>query len=54
MLGRLLFGLRMEIVFAPEERDVYSYERVPSDLAPLGARPGSREESIALLRSFGE
>jgi len=25
-----------------EERDVYSYERTPKDLAPLGAKPGSR------------
>ncbi|MDX6499102.1 MAG: hypothetical protein QOG23_2362 [Blastocatellia bacterium] len=30
------------VVFAPEERDVYSYERTTKDLAPLGAKPGSR------------
>jgi hypothetical protein len=27
-------------VFAPEERDVYSYQHTPKDLAPLGAKPG--------------
>jgi len=32
-------------VFAPEERDVYSYERTHKDLAPLGPKPGS--ETIA-------
>lgn len=45
----------MEIVFAPEERDVYSYERVPNDVAPLGAKAGRRtlaKESVALLRSL--
>lgn len=31
-----------EFVFAPEERYVYSYDRVPSDLAPLGAKPEQR------------
>src|SRR5436190_12822526 len=31
----------VEFVVAPEERDVYSYERTPKDLAPLGAKPGS-------------
>ena len=31
----------VELVFAPEERDVYSYERTPKDLAPLGAKPAS-------------
>jgi hypothetical protein len=45
-------------VFAPEERNVYSYERTPKDLAPLGAKLGSRtfgeaSKAIALLRSFG-
>ena len=40
------------------ERDVYSYERTPSDLAPLGAKPGSgafatADKAIALLRSWG-
>ena len=48
----------VEFVFAPEERDVYSYERTPKDLAPLGAKPGSRTfaeagKAIALLRSPG-
>jgi hypothetical protein len=32
---------QVEFVFAPEERDVYSYERTRKDLAPLGAKPGS-------------
>jgi hypothetical protein len=32
----------VEFVFAPEERNIYSYERPPRDLAPLGAKPGSR------------
>src|SRR6266550_2003069 len=31
----------VEFVVAPEERDVYSYERTPKGLAPLGAKPGS-------------
>jgi hypothetical protein len=31
----------VEFVFAPEERDVYSYEHTPKDLAPLGAKLGS-------------
>ncbi len=31
----------VEFVFAPEERDVYSYERTPKYLAPLGAKSGS-------------
>jgi hypothetical protein len=43
--------------FAPEERDVYSSERTPKDLAPLGAKRGSvtidEAEAIALLRSLG-
>ena len=49
----------VEFVFAPEERDVYSYERTPKDLAPLGAKPPAAEplprqvKAIALLRSFG-
>ena len=47
----------VEFVFAPEERDVYSYERAPKDLAPLGAKCGSgtfagQAKAIALLRSF--
>jgi hypothetical protein len=33
---------RIEFVFAQEERDVYSYEHTPKDLAPLGAKLGSR------------
>jgi hypothetical protein len=36
-----IIGHPLEFVFAPEERDVYSYERAPKDLAPLGAKPGS-------------
>jgi hypothetical protein len=36
-----LTSATVEFVFAPEERDVYSYERTPKDLAPLGAKPGS-------------
>jgi len=47
----------METVFAPEERDVYSYERVPNDVAPLGAKAGRRtlaKESVALLRMLEE
>ncbi len=31
----------VEFVFAPEERDVYSYERTPKDLAPPRAKPSS-------------
>src|SRR5947207_10745021 len=31
----------VEFVFAPAERDVYSHERTPKDIAPLGAKPGS-------------
>ena len=31
----------VEFVFGPEERDVYSYEHPPRDLAPLGAKPGT-------------
>jgi hypothetical protein len=27
--------------FAPAERDVYSSQHTPKDLAPLGAKPGS-------------
>ena len=34
----------MGLVFAPEERDVYSY-RAPPNLAPIGAKPDS--ETIA-------
>jgi hypothetical protein len=45
-------------VFAPEERDVYSNERTPKEIAPLGAKPGggtfaSQAKAVALLRSFG-
>jgi hypothetical protein len=36
-----LYVPTVEFVFAPEERDVYSYERTPKDLAPLGAKPSS-------------
>jgi hypothetical protein len=44
------------VVFAPEERDVYSYERTPRDLAPLKAKLGSSTfveagKAIALLVS---
>jgi hypothetical protein len=31
----------VEFVLAPEERDVYSYERTSKVFAPLGAKPGS-------------
>lgn len=45
----------VELVFAPEERDVYSHERRLKDLAPLGAKPGQRNlaqpKAVALLRS---
>jgi len=27
------------LFFAPEDRDVYSYQRTPKVLAPLGAKP---------------
>ena len=37
----------VEFVFAPEERDVYSYERTPKDLAPLGAKPGTGTFALA-------
>ncbi len=33
---------RVKFVFAPEERDVYSYECTRKDLAPFGAKPGNR------------
>src|SRR2546429_7521516 len=36
-----LSSATVEFVVAPEERDVYSYERTPKNLAPLGAKPGS-------------
>jgi hypothetical protein len=36
-----LISATVEFVFAPEERDVYSYEHTPKDLAPLGAKLGS-------------
>jgi hypothetical protein len=36
-----LSSATVEFVFAPEERDIYSYERMPNDLAPLEAKPGS-------------
>ena len=47
----------MELVFAPEERDVYSYRAAPN-LAPIGAEPDSETIAetanvVALLRSFG-
>ena len=46
---------QVEFAFAPEERDVYSYKRTPKDLAPLGAKPGSRifAEAQKRLRSDG-
>ena len=40
-IGEFNFQVQ-QLNFAPEERDVYSYERTPKDLAPLGAKPGSR------------
>jgi len=44
-------------VFAPEERDVYSNERVPKDLRSVGAKSNSEifaeEKAVALLRSCG-
>jgi hypothetical protein len=40
-LGTLNWCLEL-FVFAPEERDVYSYQRPPKDLATLGAKPGNR------------
>jgi hypothetical protein len=48
----------VEFVFAPEERDVYSYECTRKELAPLGAKPSAeclarQAKAIALLRSFG-
>ena len=36
-----LTSATVELAFAPEERDVYSYERTHCSLAPLGAKPGS-------------
>lgn len=47
-----------DFVFAPEERDVYSYSPTPKDLAPLGARPGGEifaepGKEVALPRSVG-
>jgi hypothetical protein len=44
------------LVFAPEERDVYSYERRSKEHAPLGAKPGSgtssaQAKAVSLLRS---
>ena len=47
---------RLILFFAPEERDVYSYEQTPKDLAPLGAKPGSgifAEAGKSELRSYG-
>jgi len=49
----------VKFVFAPEERDVYSYECTRKDLAPSGAKRdsetmGQQAKAIALLRSFGE
>jgi hypothetical protein len=59
MEGRLKIDIQLtsatvEFVFAPEERDVYSYEYTLKDLAPLGAKLGSvtfaeAGKSIALL-----
>jgi hypothetical protein len=42
-------------VFAPEERDVYSYERTPKEIAPLGAKPGGGTFALRQkrLRSYG-
>ena len=40
-----------EFDFAPEERDVYSYERLQNDLAPLGAKPGSGTTAEASKRN---
>ena len=42
--------------FAPEERDVYSYEHTTKDLAPSGAKPSAESslrqtKAIALLRN---
>src|SRR5688500_16418196 len=56
--SELTTSATVEFVFAPEERDVYSYEHTFIDLAPSGAKPGSgtlaREvKAIALLLSFG-
>jgi hypothetical protein len=44
-----------EFAFAPEERDVYSYEFTRKDLAPLGAEPssGTIDEQAKRLRSYG-
>jgi len=33
----------MEFVFAPEARDVYSYEGLAQTLDPLGAKPGQND-----------
>ncbi len=35
-------NLTVGLVFAPAERDVYSYQRISNALAPLGAKPGRR------------
>jgi len=43
-----------ELVFAPAERDVYSYEGIPNGLAPSGAKPDSRTLAMKWrLRSSG-
>jgi hypothetical protein len=43
------------VEFAPEERDVYSCDSTPKDLAPLGARlaSGTFAEAAKRLRSYG-
>lgn len=45
-LGGFNFGsATVEFAFAPAERDVYSWQYTPKDLAPLGAKP--RSETVA-------
>ena len=57
--GGFNLQVQVELAFAPEERDVYSYERTHYSLAPLGAKPASatnaprQAKAGALLRSFG-
>jgi hypothetical protein len=58
MNGEFNLSATVEFFFAPEERDVYSYEHTPKDLAPEERNPASRTlagqaKAIALLRSFG-
>src|SRR6266850_3340740 len=50
------YKCNVELVFAPEERDVYSYRPTRKDLAPLRAKSGSgrlpmQVKAVALLRS---